>query len=380
MLSVNSAESLKDAFLRKRGVLPDLYLIDVGVSGGIHEAWRAWGDRLVALGIDVLENEVERLRVSETLPHVGYEAAKVTAPAADEPAQPDRTRTNYALHRSAAYLGTALAAKGQNASAKMSAAAFIALWKGVIGGAAGVVPQEANYANVPDPLKDPFYAHYQRLFERSLAAAGNIRYASRSATLDEIVRQNGLPKIDLIKIDTDGFELYVLRGAGETLARNCLAVEVEVQFHGRTDANANVFANIDAFLRQRGFTLMKLETQNYGRSALPRAFVYHDLPAQTVGGPIQWGDALYMRDLLGDRQSAGAPDAVDARSVQVAAMLLDSYDLGDAAAELILAFPQCFGDSATEFLDVLAKRIHGPGATYSDVIERFGDSVARYRR
>jgi FkbM family methyltransferase len=380
MLSVNSAESLRAAFLRKRGSLPDLYLIDVGVSGGIHEMWRGWGDRLIALGVDVLESEIERLRAHETLPHVTYEAVKITAPPTEQDAHPDRARTNYALHRSAAYLGTALAAKGPNASTRMSTTAFIELWKGVIGGAAGTVPKEANYANVPDPLSDPFFSHYQRLFERSLAAAGSICYATRSATLDEIVQQNGLPKIDLMKIDTDGFELEVLRGASETLARGCLAVEVEVQFHGRVDTDANVFANIDTFLRQRGFTLMKLDAHCYGRSALPRPFVYPELPAQTIGGPIQWGDALYVRDLLSDWRPGSPPDVIDGRSVQVAAMLLDSYDLGDAAAELILAFPQCFGDGAMEFLDVLAKRIHGPAATYRDIIERFGNGVAGYRR
>lgn len=379
MLSV-ATESLRDAFLRKRGFLPDLCLIDVGVSGGIHETWRGWGDRLVALGLDVLENEIERLRAQETLPEVKYEAVKITAPATEGGEHPGTGATNYALHRSAAYLGTALAAKGLNASTKMSTAAFVEQWRNVTGGGAGVVPQEANYANVPDPLSDPFFSHYQRLFEHSLDGAGNIRYTARSATLDEIVQHAGLPVIDLIKIDTDGFELDVLRGASGTLARGCLAVEIEVQFHGRIDANANVFANIDVLLRQSGFTLMKLDTHCYSRSALPWPFVYPELPAQTTGGPIQWGDALYVRDLLGDMGRRGAANAIDDRSVRAAAMILDLYDLSDAAAELVLAFPQCFAGDVEEFLDVLARRIHGRRASYGDVVRRFCQGVANYRQ
>lgn len=380
MLSINPAESLKDAFLRKLGRLPELHLVDVGVSGGIHDNWRGWGDSLVALGLDVLENEIDRLRADETLPHVGYEAVKITAPARETNASLDAAATNYALHRSAAYLGTALAAEGIGAATKMDTAAFVEQWRKVVGGQAGVVPQEASYANVPDPLSDPFYSHYQRLFERSAGGSGNIRYANRSATLDEIVQRAAIPAIDLLKIDTDGFELDVLRGASDTLARGCLAVEVEVQFHGRADANANVFANIDVFLRQRGFTLLKLDTHCYSRSALPRPFVYPDLPAQTIGGPVQWGDALYCRDLLSHFELHGPLTEADGRAIQVAALILDCYDLGDVAAELVLAFPQCFGGREAEFLDVLAKRVAGPNARYDEMIRSFCGGLSDYRR
>jgi hypothetical protein len=380
MLSTNTAETLRDAFLRRFSILPHLHLIDVGVSGGIHHVWREWGNKLVALGLDVLESEIERLRAEERLPLVSYDTVRVSGPGADS-ARPQETKSNYALHRSAAYLGTTLLSQGLTSASQVGSGRFLELWRKVAGGSFGPHPIEANYSNVAEPLADPFFAHYQRLFEDSLGATKNIRYTAKSETLDQIVERLDFPTIDLLKIDTDGYELDVLRGATQTLDRGCLAVEVEVQFHGKTDDQANVFANIDAFLRRRGFTLMKLNTHCYGRSALPRPFVYPELPAQTEGGPIQWGDALYVRDLLAEAdRGEQALRSADCRSVQIAAMILDIYDLGDAAAELILAFPQCFADEERAFLDVLARRVCGPNVGYEEAIRRFCDGVANYRR
>ena len=42
--------------------LPPVRLVDVGCSGGIYPAWRRWRDRLSALGIDVITDEVDAFR------------------------------------------------------------------------------------------------------------------------------------------------------------------------------------------------------------------------------------------------------------------------------------------------------------------------------
>jgi hypothetical protein len=47
-------------------------------------------------------------------------------------------------------------------------------------------------------------------------------------TLDSFIRDRGLTKVDLIKIDTEGTEPQVLRGMGETLRRDRPTIICEV--------------------------------------------------------------------------------------------------------------------------------------------------------
>ncbi len=353
-----------------QGKLDPLYLIDVGASGGLHSVWAQWGDALHALGIDALVREVERLRAIETRPHVAYAEAMVIS---GKPAE-QTLSSNYILHRSASYLGTVLKQIGAERAAAMSQDERMQLWARVVRGDFAPPPNEANYANVPDRQNDPFYSHYARLFEQSLGLT-DVAVTSRRATLDELAGDVALPEIDLIKIDTDGYDLDVLRGADRTLERTLL-VEIECQFHGPTGPNANVFGNIDTYLRERGFTLLKLAPLSYSRSALPAPFVYPELPAQTVRGPIQWADALYGRDLA-------APDCPERyrspRQVRTMACILELYELADVSAELLLRFPEAFEGGSTELLDALSAKFFGEGVKYTDVWDRFAAGVASYR-
>jgi hypothetical protein len=59
-------------------------LLDVGCSGGLDPKWRAFGQRLRAIGIDASATECQRLTAAEDNPDIEYVATFVS-PRADRP-------------------------------------------------------------------------------------------------------------------------------------------------------------------------------------------------------------------------------------------------------------------------------------------------------
>jgi hypothetical protein len=109
-----------------------------------------------------------------------------------------------------------------------------------------------------------------------------------------------------------------------------------------------------------------LEPVNYARSALPLPFLY-DIPANNVRGQITWADALYVRDFDGAQ--------VEHDRLGTLALILDVYELEDAAAEILLATPDLFPGA----LDFLARKVHG--VSYQEVTEAFmADPIGFHHR
>lgn len=61
----------------------------------------------------------------------------------------------------------------------------------------------------------------------------------KTVKLEKLIKENKIKKIDLLKIDTEGHELQVLRGAGSSLKNKVRFVLIE--FH-----NSNIFLKYDA--------------------------------------------------------------------------------------------------------------------------------------
>lgn len=99
---------------------------------------------------------------------------------------------------------------------------------------------------------------------------------------------------------------------------------------------ANSFANIDLLLRAAGFTLFDIELFRYTRAALPGPFS-REHPSNTVGGAVQWADAVYARDLADpdhERKSGYKPTADDVLKL---AAFFDIFVQQDCAVELLQA-------------------------------------------
>jgi FkbM family methyltransferase len=89
-------------------------------------------------------------------------------------------------------------------------------------------------------------------------------------TIDAFAAEHGIDRIDLLKIDTEGYELEVLKGAEESLRRGAVTlVEVEA---GMTPSNRKhvPFEVLKAHLEERGYVLFGVYVQVPEWSGEPR--------------------------------------------------------------------------------------------------------------
>ena len=82
----------------------------------------------------------------------------------------------------------------------------------------------------------------------------NKKVKRRTNTLDDIVKLNGLPQPDLIKMDIQGAELKALKGAEKTL-ENCSNIIIELQ-HKEYNLGAALKDEVIEYLNSIGFRLM----------------------------------------------------------------------------------------------------------------------------
>jgi FkbM family methyltransferase len=105
-------------------------------------------------------------------------------------------------------------------------------------------------------------------------------------SLDSLCARHGVTP-DVIKIDTQGYELEILRG-GERAVASAFLIELEVEFNPLYKQQP-LFGDLDAHLRSRGFALLGLRRTAWRRS--------YDGPS-ALGGTTVHGDALYYRTQL----------------------------------------------------------------------------------
>ena len=124
----------------------------------------------------------------------------------------------------------------------------------------------------------------------------------KTSTLNDWLKETDVNSVDYIKIDTQGSELNILRGATNILS-SVRFLEVEVEFNPIYDGQP-VFSEIDLFLRKHGFMLWKFSNlvcySKDGESniTLPNNSINYDehryeFPVR--GGQIYWADAFYIQ-------------------------------------------------------------------------------------
>ena len=146
-------------------------------------------------------------------------------------------------------------------------------------------------------------------------------------TLDHCLESAGKTDLSFLKVDTEGSDLDILRGATSALDRSILGVEVEVTFAPR-HRGAPFFADIDAFLRDHGFQLHTLEKEHWLRNNLTFG--------SNVNPQLIWGDAVYFLtyERLCERLAEQSSTEVTLTMTKLILLLL-GYGFHDYAVDLI---------------------------------------------
>ena len=175
----------------------------------------------------------------------------------------------------------------------------------------------------PDPVQ---FARFGKK-ERDAAVISTERVPIE--TLGELARQDSF-RADVLKVDTQGSELLVLKGAGEALKSTLLA-EIEVSFFRRY-ADQPLFADIEAFMAGRGFELIDLLKLKRYRSSNSLSIRNAGVPKGERSGRVAYGDAIFLRS----RETIlSAAKADQGASLLRAVVALVAYGKTDMAAQLI---------------------------------------------
>lgn len=309
-------------------------LVDVGCAGGLARGWRAFGDRLSAIGFDTNAEEVARLNTGERNPNVRYAAGWVGMP--DGHPLKSRIGSKGYWHQwpagRLAYERTLDLRRAQEEGREPQSIEDY-FQETILKQAWSTVP------------KDGFDLDYGRTFEVFAPSETETAKALDGTGPDAIIHLPPYLKAadfydaDFLKLDIDGPDFEVLRSISHLLSQpSLLGVSVEVCFYGSHDANDNSFHNMDRLMREKGFDLFGLSVRTYASAALP--FPYLDAhPSMNTGGrPIQ-GDALYVRDLSSRVRADTAAGLSDEKLAKTAA-LFALFALADQAAEILIVHRQ----------------------------------------
>jgi hypothetical protein len=308
-------------------------LLDVGCSGGISPFWRVFDPSLVAVGIDPVLSECERLNANEANANIRYRPTFVGLPEQHPFVQKRGNNDPW----------------GGNPWGRLSSPLAIDILQ--------------SQTKKEDKL--PVLNEWQ--------SAGLADPHSKIG-IDDLIEEEKLSGLDFIKIDVDGYDLEVTLSAEQSAQKApVLGFTLEVNFFGSTADTDHTFHNTDKLMRQWGFDLFGLTVRRYSAAALPAPFEW-DGPAQTrFGRPLQ-GDAVYLRDpMAAETRGAGQCPPLSQHKILKLACLFECFGLPDHAAELIKANAESLSTlcDPSELLNILATEVDPSVSGYAEYIEKF---------
>jgi FkbM family methyltransferase len=133
-------------------------------------------------------------------------------------------------------------------------------------------------------------------WKKDLAKVSEIKV--QVSTLDFVSEKNNVSQIDFLKLDTQGTELRVLKGAEKLLGNNAISmIKSEVSFINVYE-NQNTFSEIDTFLKSHNFRFVDcLFYRDVIHEKPKKEFI--NTKTREIYEPIRYsagGDAIWMID------------------------------------------------------------------------------------
>lgn len=200
----------------------------------------------------------------------------------------------------------------------------------------------SNYPPLP-----PLYQHHPTL-KQELSPVGESLIDT--TTLDAFLAAEALPPPVALKLDTQGSELDILRGAQQALATVWM-IDIEVEFNPLYQGQP-LFWEVDAFLRSHGFVLWRLpllahyalrpvHTPQDGITVVTTPPGVH-LRAQPGHGQLFWAQAHYVRQSLVQPESA----PLQRHALLAAAALVSAHGHWDLALHILSRHPDTRPEAA----------------------------------
>lgn len=187
---------------------------------------------------------------------------------------------------------------------------------------------------------------------------------------DSFAKIQNIRYVDFMKLDTEGCELDILKGANNFL-NSLLGLSIEASFL-KLHKDQPVFSEIDSFLNQLGFRLFDLEVYRHPRKTLPPARS-SSIPGPCGQGQVLWGQVLYLRDGAAEiTQENSRKEWSDVRILKLAS-LMELFGLPDCAIELIQISHQTGfleGINSEELIDKLVPASGRKPLSYKLYMER----------
>ena len=176
-------------------------------------------------------------------------------------------------------------------------------------------------------LYPPNEAFAERYKPRGMAEIGVEKLQAR--TIDSLVYNSGelgADQVQFLKIDTQGSELDILRGAEQVLKDSTLCVVAEVEFC-EFYSKQPYFSEVEQYLRSAGFSFYGLQTMNY------RSQKRLDKRIEAGRERLLWSDAVFFKDPFDRESKLDDFTKKDLASLSLISACLEYYDFALELAE-----------------------------------------------